>query len=180
MARKSSEDDEKFSSEFSKSLTINHKTAPCQEEIHDDEDDDDLEEPFVIKETTPDSDDSSSDDPEECSEKDKSTEEPPPPLPLVDPETTAHPITSEATLQMTNLQSSISMLMPISLQSKPSNCYDNFFGKDDKNKAADNGSEIIQKIKLAEKIYNNNTEDEDTSEKQQERVKPPKSFAAAL
>ena len=168
---KSISDDENFSSEFSKAVTIKDQNK-C-----DDEEDDDLDEPFIIKERTPDSDDSS-DENEGTSEKDKSTEENPPPVPLVDPDTSAHPLTNENTVNISNLQSSISMLMPTSANSKSSNLYDSLFPSE-KPSIIDNGSDIITKIKLAEKIYDNNTEDEEASEKKEEK-KATKSFASAL
>ena len=164
-------DDENFSSEFSKAVTIKDQNK-CE-----DEEEDDLDEPFIIKERTPDSDDSS-DENEGTSEKDKSAEEIPPPVPLVDPDTSAHPLTTENTIKISNIQSSISMLMPSSANSKSSNLYDSLFPCE-KPSIADNGSDIISKIKLAEKIYDNNTEDEEASEKKEEK-KGTKSFASAL
>ena len=164
-------DDENFSSEFSKAVTIKDQNK-CE-----DEEEDDLDEPFIIKERTPDSDDSS-DENEGTSEKDKSVEETLPPVPIVDPDTSAHPLTTENTVNISNIQSSISMLMPSSANSKSSNLYDSLFPSE-KPSIADNGSDIISKIKLAEKIYDNNTEDEEASEKKEEK-KATKSFASAL
>ena len=166
-------DDEKFSSEFSKTLTIKNVD-------NNEEDDEDLEEPFVIKERTPDSDDlTSSDENEDASEKDKSTEDPPPPVPLVDPEMTAHPLTKETIVQISNIQSSITMLMPTSAHPKPASRYENLFSDDKQNNVDDSGNDIINKIKLAERIYDNNTEDDEIPEKE-DKKKTPKSFAAAL
>merc|ERR1712223_1328478 len=164
-------DDEKFSSEFSKAVTIKDEDK-CIED-----DDDDLDEPFIIKESIRDSDDSS--DENECtSEKDKSTEDNPPPVPLVDPDSSAHPLTKENSVNISNIQSSISMLMPTSANSKSSNLYDTLFPSE-KPSIVDNGSDIISKIKLAEKKYDNNTEDEEAPEKE-DKKKTTKSFASAL
>ena len=165
-------DDEKFSSEFSKAVTIQSQNK------HDGEEEDDLDEPFIIKEQTPDSDDSS-DENEGTSEKDKSIEDTPCPVPLVDPETTAHPFSKETTLNISSIQNSISMLMPTSSNSKSStHLFDNIFPSE-KTSAVDNGSEIINKIKLAERIYDNNTEDDEAPEKD-DKKKATKSFASAL
>ena len=129
--------------------------------VHEEEDDD-LDEPFIIKEQTPDSDDSS-DENGGTSEKDKSTEDPPLPVPLVDPATTAHPLSKETTVNISNIQNAISMLMPTSANSKSStHLFDNLFPSE-KSSTVDNGSDIINKIKLAGRIYDNNTEDEEGS-----------------
>merc|ERR1711872_962910 len=56
--------------------------------------------------------------------------------------------------------------------------YDSLFPSE-KPSIVDNGSDIISKIKLAEKIYGNNTEDEEASEKKEEK-KATKSFASSL
>lgn len=48
------------------------------------------------------------------------------------------------------------MLMPTSAHPKSSSRYKNLFS-DDKTNVADSGSDIINKIKLAERIYDNNT-----------------------
>ena len=121
----------------------------------------DLEEPFVVKERTPDSDDiTSSDENEDTSEKDKNMEDSPLPLPIIDPETTAHPITKDASIRPSNIKSHISILMPTLANQKCFDRYENLFA-DEKQSIADSGSDIIHKIKLAEKIYDNNTEDDD-------------------
>ena len=165
-------DDEKFSSVFSKTLAIKDTNK-------DEEDEDDLEEPFLIKERSPDSDDiTSSDENEDASEKDKSTEDAPLPVPLVDPEKTAHPFTKETSIHISNIQSSITMLMPTLAKQTSSNRYENLFASE-KQTVADSGSDIINKIKLAEKIYDNNTEEEELPEKDNTR-KAPRSFASAL
>ena len=165
-------DDEKFSSEFSKTLTI-------RDTVKDEEDEDDLEETFLIKERSPDSDDiTSSDENEDASEKDKSTEDAPLPMPLVDPEKTAHPFTKDTSVHISNIQSSITMLMPTPAKRTSSNRYENLFASD-KQTVADSGSDIINKIKLAEKIYDNNTEEEELPEKSTTK-KAPRSFASAL
>ena len=166
-------DDEIFSSEFSKTLKIKDS-----EKNEDDDDDDDLEEPFAIKERTPDSDDMTSSDENDASENNKNIKDSIIPVTLVDPEITAHPTPKEESIHISKIKSSISMLMPTPANKKSTDHYENLFANE-KQDVDDSGSEIINKIKLAEKIYDNNTEEGDTTEKKDIKT-APRSFAAAL
>ena len=164
--------EENFSSEFSKAVSIRDSEKEA-------EDEDEMEEPFIIKEETPDSDDSiSSEENEDISEKEKYKEQPPPSFPLINPEETAHPLTEGTSIRMPDIQSSLTMLLPTPANQKSSGHGDNLFDEG-KRDASDKGSDIINKIKLAEKIYDNSNEDSENSGTNKKQ-NPPRSFAAAL
>ena len=165
-------EEENFSSEFSKAVSIRDSEKEA-------EDEDDMEEPFIIKEESPDSDDSlSSEENEDTSEKEKYKEQPPPSFPLINPEETAHPLTEGTSIRMPDVQSSLTMLLPTPANPKSSGHGDNLFNED-KRDASDRGSDIINNIKLAEKIYDNSNEDSENSGTNKKK-NAPRSFAAAL